>query len=168
MKTPKSVARLVGVIGLAGALGGSAAVLVGAQPAFAKSATIHLYDQAVSTGAFGPTSQPLNDRAQPAAGDYIVSIGTDYSGTHNRHSKKPVGSSNLVCNLTSTTSGFCDGVIEVGSSMLLVDHVNLSLTGNAPLKVTGGTGQYRGARGTITASGVGNTDNNDFTVKITY
>jgi len=162
-----SVARRIGAIALTGALAATAVLLLGAGPASAKTTTVHLFDKSVSSGAFAASGVALNPSAQAATGDYFVSTGTDYNGNHNRHSKKSVGASNLVCTITSGTSGFCDGVIAIGSSLLFIDHVAVNLSGNAPLKVTGGTGQYRGARGTISAQGVSNTNNNDFTIKIT-
>ena len=98
----------------------------------------------------------------------MVSIGTEYTGNHKTHSKDSSGASNLVCTVTSGTAGFCDGVIAVGTSLLLVDHVNVNLGDNTPLTVNGGTGKYKGAERHDQASSVGNTNNNDFTIRITY
>ncbi|MBV9362920.1 MAG: hypothetical protein JO046_18675 [Solirubrobacterales bacterium] len=56
----------------------------------------------------------------------------------------------------------------IGSAMILGDDFVISFASNAPttVKITGGTGIYRHAHGTIVAKTVAN--NTDLTIKVSF
>ena len=76
-------------------------------------------------------------------------------------------SDHVVCIVTSLSSGLCDGTFAVGGSLILGDDFVLHFTSNSPtvVKITGGTGRYRHAHGTVTVKSVSNHTNN-VTIKV--
>jgi hypothetical protein len=147
------------------------AVLVPA--ASAKTATIHLFSRETSATFLTPRGDPLPPNTQPTVGDVNDITGVDYVGNHKHHARTPTGSDHLHCTLTGLTGdgakAVCDGQIALGGSMLLVNADSLSLPdSNGPLvfRINAGTGAYRHARGTITATTVGN--NTDFVIRAKY
>lgn len=150
----------------------TAGALVAAPPAFGATTTLHIFSKGTSFALFQANGQRVtNQNTQPAQGDYFVSTATDYSGTAKKHSSTPTGADNLVCTVISGTSATCDGVIAVGNSLLLANHVSVTFGQNGISSVTinAGTGHYKGSHGTVTSSSSGgsNSNNNELTVKVT-
>jgi hypothetical protein len=71
------------------------------------------------------------------------------------------------CVVTSPTGGICDGTIAIGGAMIFGDNFPISFTSNTQkVIITGGTGRFRGASGTVTAKGVGH-NQTDLTIRVT-
>jgi hypothetical protein len=137
---------------------------VGASAAAAKTVTLHFFSKQVYSRISDASGHPLH--SAPAVGDRLSNASNDYAGNHKHHAKHPTASDHIVCTLTSISSALCDGTIAIGGSMILGDDFVLNFTSNAPtvVKITGGTGTYRHAHGTIIAKTVGN--NTDLTIKV--
>jgi len=160
------IIRRAGVAGIVVAMTGAAVLVFTGGSASAKTTTLHFFSKAVSNSVFQANGQPITDQnAQPAPGDYFISTDVDYVGNHKKHAKTSTGSDNLVCTFTTNSMGTCDGVVAVGGYVLLANHVTVDLTANNPVvTINGGTGPYKGAHGTLSATAVGSSGNSDFTV----
>jgi hypothetical protein len=139
---------------------------VGVSAAAAKTVTLHFFSKQVYTRISDATGHPLAPNSAPAVGDRLSFASNDYAGNHKHHAKRATASDHVVCTLTSTSSALCDGTIALGGSMILGDDFVLNFNSNAPtiVKITGGTGRYRHAHGTVTVKSVGN--NSDLTIKV--
>ena len=142
---------------------GATIVAVGASAATAKPVTLHFFSKQVYSRLSNASGQPSN--AAPAVGDRFSFASDDYVGNHKHHAKQATASDHVVCTVTSTSAGLCDGVIAIGGAMILGDDFVLDFNSNTTtIKITGGTGRYRHAHGTIIAKDVGN--NTDLTIKV--
>ena len=113
------------------------------------------------------SGKPLSASSAPAAGDRISFASNDYVGNHKHHAKRATASDHIVCTLTSASTGLCDGTIAVGGAMILGDDFPFDFNSNVTtVKLTGGTGRYRHAHGTVIAKSVGN--NSDLTIKVSF
>ncbi len=139
---------------------------VGVSAAAAKTVTLHFFSKQVYTRISDANGHPLAPNSAPAVGDRLSFASNDYAGNHKHHAKRATASDHVVCTLTSTSSALCDGTIALGGSMILGDDFVLNFNSNAPtiVKITGGTGRYRHAHGTVTVKSVGN--NSDLTIKV--
>jgi hypothetical protein len=90
----------------------------------------------------------------------------DYVGNYKKHAKTSSGSDNLVCTVTSATTAVCDGVIAIGGSLLLANHVAVNIAVNNPtVAINGGTEQFKNAHGTVKSVPISTSSNNsDLTV----
>jgi len=139
---------------------------VGASAAAAKTVTLHFFSKQVYMRISDASGHPLSPNAAPAVGDRLSFASNDYAGNHKRHAKQATASDHIVCTLTSASSALCDGTIAIGGSLILGDDFVLDFTSNAAtaVKITGGTGVYWHAHGTVIAKSVGN--NSDLTIKV--
>jgi len=139
---------------------------VGASAAAAKTVTLHFFSKQVYTRISDASGHPLPPNSRPAVGDRLSFASNDYAGNHRHHAKQATASDHVVCLLTSASSALCDGTIAIGGSMILGDDFGLNFTSNAAttVKITGGTGLYRHAHGTVLVKSVGN--NSDVTIKV--
>jgi hypothetical protein len=141
-------------------------VAAGASAAAAKTSTLRFF----STQVYSRISDASGHPAVPplAVGDRLSFGDNDYAGNHKHHAKQPTASDHVVCTVTSTSTStaLCDGTIAIGGSMIFGDDFVLNFISNAAttVKITGGTGRYRHAHGTIIVKPVG--DNNDLTIKV--
>jgi hypothetical protein len=137
---------------------------VGASAADAKTSTLHFFSKQV----YSRISDASGHHALPplAVGDRLSFASNDYAGNHKHHAKQATASDHIVCTVTSTSTALCDGTIAIGGSMILGDDFVLNFISNAAttIKITGGTGLYRHAHGTIIAKPVG--DNTDLTIRV--
>ncbi|HUC38333.1 MAG TPA: hypothetical protein VMR97_14575 [Acidimicrobiales bacterium] len=169
----RRIARRAGVAAAVAAVSAAAVLAFAGGPASAKTSTLHFFSKAQTDLAYHANGQPItNQNAQPSVGDYFISSDLDYVGNHKSHAKNYTASDNLACTITQSSStsiiGICDGVIAVGGSMLLANHVTVNLGSNNPtVAINGGTGQYKNARGAVVTSAVANTNNTDFTITYT-
>lgn len=144
----------------------AAIIAASASAAAAKTSTLHFFSKQVysriSDANGHPAVPPLT------VGDRLSFANNDYAGNHKHHAKQATASDHVVCTVTSTitSSALCDGTIAIGGSMIFGDDFVLNFISNAAttVKITGGTGVYRHARGTIVVKPVG--DNNDLTIKV--
>jgi TPP-dependent indolepyruvate ferredoxin oxidoreductase alpha subunit len=116
------------------------------------------------------SGKPLPPNSAPAAGDRFSFASNDYAGNHKHHAKRATASDHVVCTVTSTSTpiGLCDGTIAIGGSMIFADDfvVNFNSNNVFKIKITGGTGRYRHAHGTVIVKSVGN--NTDLTIKVSF
>jgi hypothetical protein len=138
---------------------------VGASAAAAKTVTLHFFSKQVYSRISDASGKPVPPSTAPAIGDRFSFASNDYVGNHTHHAKRATASDHVVCTLTSTTRGLCDGAIAIGGSMILGDDFVLDFNSQlTTLPITGGTGRYRHAHGTIIAKSVG--QNTDLTIKV--
>ncbi len=138
-------------------------VAVGASAAAAKTVTLHFFSKQVYSRTSDANGKPVTS---PVVGGRMSFASNDYAGNHKHHANRATASDHVVCTLTSNSSALCDGTIAIGGSMIIGDDFVLNFNSNAPttVKITGGTGVYRRARGTIVAKSVGN--NTDLTISV--
>lgn len=133
--------------------------------------TLHLFLHSRAQGLFGPDGKPGNPNQPPAVGDYFTDSDVIYTGNHSNHPAASIGTAHLLCAVTAVSgnggTGVCDGLIDMGGSMLAADHQSVDLSGNnIKLNITGGTGRYKGAQGTLSSADVGNTNDTDLTLTL--
>ncbi|HEX5268103.1 MAG TPA: hypothetical protein VFW24_15155 [Acidimicrobiales bacterium] len=137
----------------------------------ATPSALHFFLQSRSQGLFGPDGKAADPNQPPAVGDYFTDSDLVYTGNHSSHGATTIGSAHLLCAVTAVSgnggSGLCDGLIDLGGSMLVADHQSIDLTNNnVKLNITGGTGRYQGAQGTLSSANVGNTNDTDLTISV--
>jgi hypothetical protein len=138
-----------------------------ARPAHAgsgKTITFRLYSEIASlvhTRADG-TVVPQASQA-PAVGDQLEITENAYRGTHQKHSKKVAATSHTICVFKMAKAApICDGQTAVGGNQLLLFHTP---SGGASV-VSGGTGRFAGAIGTVASTQIGNTNNSDLVIVV--
>ncbi|GIH67159.1 hypothetical protein [Microbispora siamensis] len=107
-----------------------------------------------------PTHTPPNGPVKP--GDRIELAGDLYAGDHKHHSRKPIGSDHTICVFDAQAKPHCDAQAAIGGSMLFISSQGGE--GDFTSKITGGTGRFFGARGTVLTHPVN--DNSDITVRL--
>jgi hypothetical protein len=139
---------------------------VGASAAAAKTVTLHFFSKQVYSRISDASGHSLPPRSAPAVGDRLSFASNDYVGNHKHHAKQATASDHVVCTLTSTSSALCDGTVAIGGSMILGDDFvdNFNSSAATTVKITGGTGLYLHAHGTVIAKPVGN--NTDLTIMV--
>ena len=132
--------------------------------ASAAPTTLHYFEkqtQFTYTPAGGkPTHIPPHSPVKP--GDRIELAGDLYTGDHKHHSKKPVGSDHTICVFDAHAQPHCDGQAAIGGSMLFI--YSEGGEGDFTSKLTGGTGRFFNARGTVLTHPVNG--NSDITVRL--
>jgi hypothetical protein len=106
--------------------------------------------QVFLTGAGKPFSP--SEKNQPVPGDAIEGTNLDYVGNHVHHAPNWTASDHELCILDSKGDPVCHAQVAIGGSMILAQadlgHVSASTT-TSTFQVTGGTGTFQGATGTI-------------------
>jgi hypothetical protein len=166
-----SVRRLAGVAALA-----LAAVAATAVPALAggsakpaqrhggKTIVLHFYSV---TTSFVFTTAAGKVLAQPPAtagpGDRLELTDVDFGGNHTRHAKRPSSTGHTICIFGSGGGApTCDGQAAIGGNQLLLFHT----PSGGDTVVSGGTGRYAGATGTVAMTEIADTNNSDIVVTI--
>lgn len=143
---------------------------VGASAAAAKTTTYHFFSKDVYSRISDANGNPVSPNAMPVAGDRFSFASDDYVGNHRHHARRATASDHVVCTIMPNGKGLCDGQISIGGSMILGDDFVLDFSAQGPsvtvLKITGGTGRYRHARGTIVAKSVSQ-NTTDLTIRVT-
>jgi hypothetical protein len=128
---------------------------------FEKSESVSLTDSA---------GRPIADpNAAPAAGDTLEVTNRDFVGNHKHHAKRFTVTDHLRCTFTSASEAVCNGQFAIGGSMLLAENATVKLDFTTPtvvVPITGGTGVYEHAKGTVTSNNIGNTGNADVTISL--
>lgn len=142
--------------------------LAGPANAGAAATTLHFFQKSTFQAITTPTGAPLAADATPAAGDVVEDSDLDFVGSHTHHAKHWTVSDHLVCSLTDNTGGAtCFGDFAIGGSLLFADGVTVAFGGTTVrVALTGGTGAYEGASGTVTAKEIGTTNNADVTITL--
>jgi hypothetical protein len=145
-------------------------------PAGASTKTLHYYSVQQTASVTTPTGQELGPNDAPAVGDILDSTSLDYVGTHAHHASKSTASDHIDCVFlnspqSDSQSGQakCSGQFAIGGSLILATNIVVTLANNGigPVTINGGTGPYKGAKGTVVSKGVGNSNNSDNTIVLT-
>lgn len=116
------------------------------------------------TPAGGEPTRSLPD-GPPQPGSRIEITADLYQGDHLRHSDDVVGTTHTICVFDDQLGAHCDAQAAFGGSMLLVASTGGPGAFDSP--VTGGTGQYLGATGTVHTEPVeGSQDSADVTITL--
>jgi hypothetical protein len=131
--------------------------------------TVHYYSVSTLSNLYTSNGQPVaNPTTAPAVGDYAVSTDNDYVGSQTSHSADVAATDHLYCLFTKApATATCSAQIATSDGMLLADNsVQNFAAQNQPetFKITGGTGTYQGATGTVTVTPISGSNNADFTV----
>lgn len=138
-----------------------------AAPASAKTITLHYYFKQVSVRFTDAAGHPQNRHKRPVAGDLGEQLGLAYPGNHNHHARRWTASWHLGCVFRSSKRATCDGQIAVGGSMLLVNGIYLNSGHNSTgVAISGGTGVFYRAHGTLTTVTAHNKNNTDVTIRV--
>jgi hypothetical protein len=144
----------------------AAAALVAAPAGAAGKAQLKFFSHVTSQSLTDASGNPLSGR-EPVAGDRIVVTDVNYAGNHKHHAKRYTSTDHLACTFTGADSGVCDGQFNIGPSMLLTENATISFKDpRLTFPITGGTGRYRGAKGTIVSTSVGGSDDSDVVISL--
>jgi hypothetical protein len=168
----RATRRLAGIGALALAVLAGAAV-----PALAGDAARHAQRKATpvlhfysvtssftyTTAAGKVLAQPPS---QPAAGDRLELTDVDYKGNHVHHAKRWTVSDHTLC-IFGADGGAptCDGQAAIGGNQLLLFHTPGGGQGGETV-VSGGTGRYAGATGTVEMTEITGTNDSDIVVTL--
>jgi hypothetical protein len=139
-----------------------------AMPASAKTTTLHFFSKGVYARLSDSSGKVLPSSSRPTVGDRLSVASNDYAGNHKHHAKTATASDRIACTVTGPSTALCDGTFALGGAMLLGDDFVLNFVSNAPtiVKITGGTGRYRHAHGTVVAKTI-TPNTSDLTIKVT-
>jgi hypothetical protein len=135
--------------------------------------TLHFFQKPTLMKFVDSSGNPItNPNAPPVVGDQFITNDEDFVGNHKHHAKHFTASDHLVCTITSVTAtggkATCNGEIAIGSSMLLAQNVPIELN-NSPksvVAINGGTGKFSHAKGSVTSTTIGKSNNSDLVVKL--
>jgi len=140
---------------------GGLVLTAGGAGARSSTVTIHFFAKSQQASLTDANGQPSS---APAANDQYISTDLDYVGSHTRHAKNWTGSDHEFCVFPTASSATCFGQVAFGGSMIYADKFTLTQSSNGIIAITGGTGQFAGATGTISMKQVGTTNNSDVTI----
>jgi hypothetical protein len=132
---------------------GALAVVVVSAAAAAKPQTISVLE--VDTTFAGTGGYNAASNGPPSAGQGVTFSATVYKWAGAKRGK-PLGHLQVLCTVTSGSSGLCNGAMSLPSGLIeLLGPVNLN--GNSPtdIAVVGGTGAYVGAQGYMHTKPIG-------------
>ncbi|HEY3612975.1 MAG TPA: hypothetical protein VGK92_04685 [Gaiellales bacterium] len=169
---PRAARRLAGSGALTLAVLATAAVpaLAGATATHAQRRTtlvLRFYSVTTSftytTAAGKVLAQPPD---HPAAGDRLELTDVDYKGSHAHHAKRWTASDHTLCSFGAGGGApTCDGQAAIGGNQLLLFHTAGGGQGG-PTVVSGGTGRYAGATGTVDMTEISGTNDSDVVVTV--
>jgi hypothetical protein len=132
----------------------------------AKQVRLKFFSQSESVKLTDPSGNPLANGG-PAAGDRLVSTDRNFVGNHKHHAKRYTSTDHLSCTFTSAAAAVCDGQIAIGSSLVFSDRVPVNLSEpNLTIPLTGGTGRFKGMKGTAVAKAVAGSDDTDVVITL--
>jgi hypothetical protein len=141
---------------IAAALAVCAVVATGSAPiASAKTTTLHFFSWMRFEALYDHYGYALkiNDSTPLLAGERYIFVSDDFTGTHLHHARRASGSDHVDCAIVKREQGLCSVRIVLGHSTIRGERFPLYFRHRITrLHITGGTGRYRGARGTITAN----------------
>ncbi len=141
-----------------------AALAIAAIPATAsKTVELRFFSQLESAKLTDAAGNPVDRPPQP--GDKLGVTDRDFLGNHKHHAKRYTATDHLSCVVVDSNTGLCDGQFAIGGSMLLVEHMTLNVAAStSSFRITGGTGRYKGAKGTAVSTNVG--DDSDIVIRL--
>jgi hypothetical protein len=132
-----------------------------------KTTTLQLFQKGGPTQFYTAAWKAVNldpPKTLPVNGDHFDETDTDFIGTAASHAKTPSGSDVLSCTFTAQPTAVCDAQFEIDGSWILLNHFTINAAANkATVKITEGTGKFKGAHGTLTEVAVGNNAEITFT-----
>lgn len=131
------------------------AVAAAATTPVTTTVTKHYFSVQVYSRISDSSGARLPTHFMPVAGDRISYADNDYVGTQKHHAKRATASDHTLCTITGSNSVLCDGALAIGGALILADDYLIDFPSTkkvTTIKITGGTGRYRGARGTVTAT----------------
>jgi hypothetical protein len=135
-----------------------------AAPASAKTITLHYFFKQVSVRLTDAAGHPKNAHTRPMRGYTGNEFGLGYVGNGNHHAQRWTASFQVFRRSTRATR---DGRIAVGGSMLLMNGIHFNPHANSErLRISGGTGVFYRAHGTLTGVNLGNTNNTGVTIRV--
>jgi len=155
---------------LASILAASAMALsVGAAGASAKTTVYHFFSKGVYFHFSDSQGHPLPQNHKPQPGDRISAGSNDFVGNHQHHARRATASDHISCTIIDEQgNGLCDGSIAIGGSMIFADDFVIPFGAEGPttqrIPITGGTGQFRRATGTVNVQSAG--ENSDLQVVV--
>jgi hypothetical protein len=156
--------RLLALVGMAGLLAGSGLWLSsGSAAARSSTITLHFFGKSVSSVQTTASGQPLSGQTQPVPGDHFEDTSVDYVGNHTHHAKNWTASDHIFCTVNSgnQNSVNCFGEFAIGGSLIYANNVTVTGQSNPTvIQISGGTGNYAGATGTVTSFSYSSTSNN--------
>lgn len=143
----------------------AAALALGAAPAGA-STTLHYFEKQTSFTYTPAGGKPTHDAPQGPVkvGDRIEITGDMYVGDHRHHAKRPAGTDHTICVFDAKVMPHCDAQAAFGGSMLLLSSSGGDGDFDSP--ITGGTGRFAGAKGSVHTHPIG--DNADITIRLKH
>lgn len=124
------------------------AFMIGARIADAASNSIpthyNFFEKQVSFTVTSPSGMPAQ---QPGPGDTIEFTSLLFKGSHTSHAAQWTATDHFLCVFNAEGIPTCDGQIAMKDSMLLVHGTGGQ--GDLTIPVTGGTGDFRNAHGTL-------------------
>jgi hypothetical protein len=120
----------------------------------------HIYTPPGGTPTTGDIGGP------PAAGSRLELLANVFEGDHTKHGKTYVGTDHTICVFDAKLATHCDAQVAFDGSMLLVSSVSGG-GGDIVAPVTGGTGRFAGAKGTVRSHTVGDSNNSELTLDVT-
>jgi hypothetical protein len=140
------------------------ALAVAAPAADAKSQTLRFYQQGGPTQFYNSAGKPINvspPTTLPKAGDSFDETDLDFTGSYKHTAKHWSASDFLTCKFSDSDTATCDEQFAIGGSLLVFDGFTLHFdTNSATLKLTAGSGKYRGVHGTQSLRDVPNGNDN--------
>ncbi|MFG1708531.1 hypothetical protein ACFLIM_35560 [Nonomuraea sp. M3C6] len=141
-------------------------VVLGVQPAgaAAKPKTLHYFEKPTGFTYIPAGGKPIHQppSGPPKPGDRIEISGNLYKGDHKHHGDEVVGTDHTICVFNADLSAYCDAQAAFGGSMLLVHSSGGD--GDFTSTITGGTGRFLNAKGTVRTHPV--KDNADLTIRL--
>jgi hypothetical protein len=144
-----------------------------AGPHTAGTTTLKYFFKSTGQKFTSPSGAPVSNSAPPAVGDTLIATDDAYAGDSAHHAKTRTASAALYCTITKLVSNTnvparCEGVVAIGGSMLIsISTQNFgSSSATMVYPITGGAGKYLGAKGTLTSTNVGKTNNSNVVIKI--
>src|SRR5205823_4643245 len=111
-------------------------------------------------------SLPIKADVAYRRGQHFAFAGLDFAGSHRLYARFPTASDHVDCAIVATDVGQCRVRVVIGHSVIRGDSFRLDFAQRVTrMPVTSGTGRYRGARGTITAS-TPSTLGTDLTIRV--
>ncbi len=164
--------RLLAAVLTAAALAaiGTGAATSSASPSH--KTTLKYYFKSIGEEFKSPSGANVSGNAAPAVGDYFSQSIDAYSGTSKHHARRQSASAAITCVVIDVVSssdipGLCQGEIAIGGSLLLSTSEQNIANNLSNVPITGGTGIYKHAKGTVKTKGVGKTNNSNAVITFT-
>ena len=105
-----------------------------------------------------------NHNSRPDVGDVVLTGSELYSWAGSKRGAH-VGSLRVICTSQTTAAAHCQATLMLPAGTLqLAGYLDFAKSGPQTIAVVGGTGTYAGARGTLSAMGIGRSSKSSDTI----